>query len=240
MLPFLTNHCDFPPVSQALDEPNGLLAAGGNLSSNRLMTAYRNGIFPWYSEGEPILWWSPNPRTVFDIKQFKPSRSLCRFIKQCDWKLSLNSAFDSVITACSKPRNNQPTSWISPDIIEAYNRLHDEGVAHSVEVRSKNRLVGGIYGVVIGNIFCGESMFSLESNASKTALACLIGYLRQYDFSLVDCQVDNPHLTSLGAVAISRCKYIQYLEIAANCNRDQNMWVCRDLNYKQLITRQIR
>lgn len=237
MLPYLDIDTPFPLVSQALDEPNGLLAAGANLSIVRLLEAYTNGIFPWFSEDEPILWWSPNPRTVFLLNKYAPSKSLCRFARRSNLKVTLNHSFEQVVQRCSEPRKNQPSTWINKDIKQAYLKLHQIGKAHSVEVWQNERLVGGIYGVSIGKMFCGESMFSGITNGSKVALACLIGYLRNNGFPIIDCQVENPHLTSLGAVCIDRDTYLNILKQAILQPVDSAFWQCKSLNLKSLIIR---
>ena len=179
MIPYLDKISPFPSISSALEEPNGLLATGADLSKKRLLEAYSSGIFPWYSEGEPILWWSPNPRTVFDLDQFKPSRSLRRFIKRSDLKVTLNNAFEEVVEKCALPRSAQTETWISDEIKLAYVNLHRHKIAHSVEVWHDQTLVGGIYGISIGKLFCGESMFSQISNGSKVALTFLADHLKQ-------------------------------------------------------------
>ncbi len=239
MLPFLDTCSPFPPVSQALDEPNGLLAAGADLSTERLLLAYSLGIFPWYSEDEPILWWSPNPRTVILLDQYKPSRSLCRFVRQSNLSVTLNTQFELVMQRCSEPRKDQPTTWISDEIKQAYCALHRLGKAHSVEVWQNEELVGGIYGVSIGKLFCGESMFSGITNGSKIALASLIGYLRTNGFPMIDCQVENPHLMSLGATNIGRNAYLQILDFAVQQPIETKFWQSKHLKPQSLITRNI-
>ncbi len=237
MLPYLDIDTPFPPVNQALDDPNGLLAAGANLSVARLLEAYSCGIFPWFSEGEPILWWSPDPRTVFLLNKYNPSKSLCRLARQTDLKITLNKSFEQVVQRCSEPRKNQAGTWISDDIKQAYLDLHQIGKAHSVEVWQNENLVGGIYGVSIGKLFCGESMFSGITNGSKIALACLIGYLRVKGFPIIDCQVENPHLSSLGAVKIDRKTYLETLKLAISQPVEDSFWDCKILNPRSLITR---
>jgi len=235
MLPYLDTKSAFPPVSEALDEPCGLLAAGADLSVTRLMDAYSLGIFPWFSEGEPILWWSPNPRTVFLLDQYKPSKSLRRFMRQADLKITLNKAFVEVIQACSEPRKDHSGTWITDEIKQAYLKLHQLGRAHSLEVWSDKQLVGGIYGVSIGKLFCGESMFSKISNGSKVALACLIGYLKPKGFPIIDCQVENPHLLSLGALSIEREDYLTYLNHAKSKHVDQQFWRPKAIDLQSVI-----
>ena len=237
MLPFLDIDTPFPPVCEALDEPNGLLAAGADLSVSRLLNAYSSGIFPWYSEGEPILWWSPNPRTVLLLDEYRPSRSLCRFIRQSNLEITLNTSFEQVVQRCSEPRKDHSGTWITPLIKQAYIELHKINKAHSVEVWQNNSLVGGIYGVSIGKLFCGESMFSRVTNGSKTALACLIGYLRPQGFPMIDCQVENPHLFSLGAINIDRKSYLKTVKSAISEHTTNDFWKSKTLNPKSLISR---
>lgn len=240
MIPFLDRTDRFPTLASALKEPNGLIAAGADLSSERLLDAYRQGIFPWYSEGEPILWWSPDPRTVFLLDEYKPSRSLQRFIRQnCssrhskrpNLKITLNHDFKSVIENCSLPRPKQKETWISEDMKQAYLSLHEKQQAHSVEVWQNDKMVGGIYGVSVGKIFCGESMFSFISNASKVALTFLVSHLRKGRFPLIDCQVENEHLSSLGATKISRQEYTTFLNNNINQNLTKDFWRKKELNW---------
>ncbi len=240
MLPYLDLTAKFPDVQNALIEPNGLLAAGADLSSPRLIDAYSKGIFPWFSDDEPILWWSPDPRIVFDTKKFQPSRSLVRFVNKTPLEVTLNKAFESVINECAAPRKDQSGTWITRDIKHAYCQLHNIGYAHSVEVWSKQELVGGIYGVAIGKLFCGESMFSRITNGSKIALSCLIGYLRQYGFPLVDCQVRNNHLVSLGAFEISRDDYIRQVNSLIKQPTPDNVWNTQQLSYQDLVVRSLK
>ena len=194
----------FPDPRSALCEPNGLLAFGGDLSPERLLAAYGRGIFPWYSEDEPILWWSPDPRCVFRTEALRINRSLRRQLRGKPWRLSMDRAFEAVVRACAAPRDGHAGTWILPEMIEAYTRLHRLGHAHSVEVWDGARLVGGIYGVAVGQLFCGESMFSAESGGSRLALVALAGLLRQWGWPLIDAQVANAHTLGLGAEEISR------------------------------------
>ncbi len=194
----------FPPVSKALKTPNGLLAAGGDLSPERLLTAYKQGIFPWFNPGEPILWWSPNPRCVIHPKELHISRSLRKTLKRTQYRVTFNQAFTDVIKACSAPRADQQGTWISQEMIAAYTLLHQQGIAHSVEVWREDQLVGGLYGLALGSLFFGESMFSRTTDASKIAFSFLCVQLNEWEFKLIDCQVHNPHLESLGATLISR------------------------------------
>ena len=204
----------FPDIRLALREPDGLLAAGGDLDSDRLLAAYVRGIFPWFDEHQPILWWSPDPRCILEPRAFHVSRRLKRSMRQTDAEISVNRAFSEVIRACSAPRHAQAGTWITPDIIEAYERLHGEGWAHSIEVRTDGTLVGGIYGLCIGRVFFGESMFSRVDNASKFALLALSRWLAARDFVCIDCQVASPHLFTLGAEVISREEFRRVLDRA--------------------------
>lgn len=213
----------FPRHDYAFDEPNGLLAAGGDLSCERLLNAYSLGIFPWYNEGEPILWWSPDPRSVVYPALFKPSRSLNKIIKKGVFKVTTDTHFTHVMKACAEPRSDQEGTWINQDMINSYSQLHELGFAHSVECWQGDTLVGGLYGIAIGRAFFGESMFSRTSNASKVAFATLCNQLAQWGFEIIDCQVHNPHLESLGAQQISRDKFLQVLQ-RATAKRPNEEW----------------
>lgn len=202
----------FPDPRRAMSEPNGLLAFGGDLSPRRLLAAYAQGIFPWFNEDEPILWWSPDPRCVFHTERLTPNRSLRRQLTGKQWWISTDHAFRDVVEACAAPRPKQSGTWISPAMLDAYVGLHAMGHAHSVEVWDDDRLVGGIYGVSIGRLFCGESMFSAESGGSKVALLALADLLRRWDFPLIDAQVTNSHLMSLGAVEYPRAQFLRMVE----------------------------
>jgi leucyl/phenylalanyl-tRNA--protein transferase len=210
----------FPPGSSALASPSGLLAWGGDLQPERLLTAYRSGIFPWYSEGQPILWWSPAPRCVIYPDAVHISRRLRRRLKQGLFTITSDQAFEEVIEACSGPRRDQDGTWITPEMLKAYVHLHELGVAHSVEVHMDGELAGGIYGLALGRMFFGESMFSKRDDASKIALVALCHQLQQWGFSLLDCQVSNPHLLSMGAQEVSRETFEGYLSTAS----DQDQW----------------
>ncbi len=194
----------FPPTRNALSNPNGLLAVGGDLSIHRLRAAYARGIFPWYEQGQPILWWSPDPRMVLAPDKIHVSRSLQKFLRRSTWTVSVDRCFDLVVQGCAGLRNKSQGTWITPDMQQAYGQLHAAGVAHSIEVFDGNALVGGLYGVALGRVFFGESMFSCQSNASKTAFISLARWLRREGFVLIDCQVANPHLQSLGATEMPR------------------------------------
>ncbi|TAM95574.1 MAG: leucyl/phenylalanyl-tRNA--protein transferase [Rhodanobacteraceae bacterium] len=201
----------FPDPERALVEPNGLLAFGGDLSPQRLVAAYAHGIFPWYSEGDPLLWWSPDPRCVFATDDVHASHSLVKFLRKCAWQWSMDRAFEDVMHACAAPRDGQPETWITPDMITAYTNLHLLGHAHSLEVWEGDALVGGIYGVAVGRMFSAESMFSRRANASKVALLLLARVLRQRGFPWIDAQVPNPHLLRMGARMLSRKRFLEEL-----------------------------
>ncbi len=208
MIPYIRYELSFPEVETAL--PEGLLAYGGDLSPSRLLLAYRKGIFPWYNAGDPILWWSPDPRLVLFIDEFKLRRSLKKRMKH--FEIRYDTAFEEVMKACGAiPREGQEGSWIIPEVIEAYSVLHDMGYAHSIETWQDGKLVGGLYGVVIGKMFFGESMFARVNDASKVAFATLIERLKAEGFTMIDCQVPSPHLKSLGAREISRKEFVHYL-----------------------------
>ncbi|MEY2907960.1 MAG: leucyl/phenylalanyl-tRNA--protein transferase [Pseudomonadota bacterium] len=198
---------NFPPTEAALDEPNGLLAVGGDLSPERLLTAYGRGIFPWFSEGDPILWWSPNPRAVLLPENFKLSRTLRKSLRSKGFELACNYRFEAVMRACAAPRADGAGTWISEEMIAAYSTLHALGYAHSIEVSQDGELVGGLYGIHLGKIFFGESMFSRVTDASKAALAALVWLARRGHFDLIDCQVESPHIMSLGAINIPRAEF---------------------------------
>ncbi|VAV84301.1 Leucyl/phenylalanyl-tRNA--protein transferase [hydrothermal vent metagenome] len=206
---YLTEKIKFPDVSQA--NSDGLLAVGGDLSVKRLVLAYKHGIFPWYETGEPILWWSPNPRFVLFPERLKISKSMKQVLRNCDYRVTVNTDFTQVIKQCALiKRSGQSSTWITNDMIEAYIKLHDLGCATSVEVWKDEVLVAGFYGVDLGNkVFCGESMFTKESNASKVGF---ITFVQNSDYKLIDCQVYTQHLESLGAEEISRKTFLEYLK----------------------------
>jgi len=202
----------FPSPNEALTEPNGLLAAGGDLSPKRLLAAYRHGIFPWYEEGQPILWWSPDPRAVLRPDGVKVSRSLRRSLIKGGFELRVDTAFADVVAACAAPRRYTDATWITRDMAAAYRRLHELGWAHSFETWRDGELVGGLYGVAIGWVFFGESMFARATDASKVALVRLADYLGQRSFELIDCQVASAHVASLGATSVSRAEFLALLD----------------------------
>lgn len=208
----LGHDLDFPPVEQALDDPNGLLAIGGDLTPNRLLSAYRQGVFPWYGEGQPILWWSPAPRMVLYPQELYISRSMRKRLRQADFEVRFNTAFSEVMQACAKVvRPGQDSTWITSSMIKAYVRLHELGYAHSAETWIDGRLVGGLYGIRIGRMFFGESMFHHISNASKIAFIHLVQTLQEQGCELIDCQMHTTHLASLGAREISRNEFCRHL-----------------------------
>lgn len=211
MIPWLQRDTPFPPLARALHYPNGLLAAGADLSPQRLLDAYRHGIFPWYGAGEPILWWSPDPRMVLFPAEVKISRSLAKRLRKGDYGVRCDTAFADVIRACAQPRGDGAGTWITAEMGQAYLRLHELGYAHSVECWFDERLVGGLYGVAIGRAFYGESMFSLMTDASKVALAHLARHLESRAFGMIDCQMSTAHLASLGAREIPRAEFVARL-----------------------------
>ena len=212
-LPWLdTDYPDFPDVGQAFTSPNGLLAAGGGLSPRWLINAYQRGIFPWYEADQPILWWCPDPRMVLFPNELHISRSLSKLIRNHSFQVSTDRDFDAVITACAAPRLQSGGTWITTELKSAYKRLHTLGIAHSIEVRDREKLIGGLYGVALGKVFFGESMFSHSSNSSKIALVLLVQHLRQWGYKLIDCQVATGHLSSMGAREISRQEFLVRLK----------------------------
>lgn len=203
---------DFPDPESALKEPNGLLAIGGDLAPQRLLAAYNNGIFPWYSADDPILWWSPNPRAIFYPKEFIPNQSLVKTVKRGHWTFELNKNFDTIIESCSKPRSTDNGTWLSPIMKQAYKALHQLGYAHCVEAYYKEELVGGLYGVTIGQVFCGESMYYDRTDASKLAFWALSQHCSENGVQMIDAQIPNPHLNNLGANSIPRKNFLDQLK----------------------------
>ena len=214
----------FPPTREALQSPNGLLAWGGDLHPQRLLAAYRAGIFPWYSEGQPVLWWSPAPRCVIFPNEVHLSTRTRRRYNSGRYCLSADTAFDDVVTACAAPRNDDAGTWITPEMHVAYSKLHAMGYAHSLEVWQDGELCGGIYGLALGSIFFGESMFSRRTDASKIALVALCRHLSTAKFGLLDCQVGNPHLFRMGACRIDRESFEAWLEYLVNQPRESGSW----------------
>jgi leucyl/phenylalanyl-tRNA--protein transferase len=224
MIPWLRPSDPFPPVASALKDPNGLLAAGGDLSAARLITAYRKGIFPWFSDGQPVLWWSPDPRMVLAPSELKISRSLRKRLKRRDYRVSSDTAFRQVILACSEPRDYAFGTWITPEVARAYTRLHSLGFAHSIETWIDERLAGGLYGVAIGSMFFGESMFYRAPDGSKIAFVHLVRQLARWGFGLIDCQMKTAHLASFGAREIPRREFTRRLEELVNYPREPCPW----------------
>lgn len=224
-----TDSISFPPPATALHDPNGLLAVGGDLSAERLMHAYRHGIFPWFGRDDPILWWSPNPRAVFYPDQVHVSRSLQKSWRKHNWAVTLNQDFEQVIKGCAMSRKDQLGTWITPPMRDAYRQLHTLGHAHSIEVWCDEQLVGGLYGISVGLVFCGESMFHTQTNASKIALAAFATLFAHHGGKLIDCQVSNPHLTSLGARNIDRDRFLFELQLAQQSAMPQGFWAPRTL-----------
>ncbi|MDP3584639.1 MAG: leucyl/phenylalanyl-tRNA--protein transferase [Thiobacillus sp.] len=220
----LQNTTFFPPVETALADPNGLLAMGGDLSVARLLDAYRHGIFPWFNPGEPILWWCPDPRMVLVPGEVRVTRSLARRLRNGGFELRVDSAFADVMRACAAPREDAGGTWISPAMVAAYSRLFEAGYAHSVETWRDGQLVGGLYGVAIGRMFYGESMFSREADASKVALVRLAQQLQRWEFGLIDCQMETPHLASMGARTMPRTAFTARLTELVNLPHRSGPW----------------
>lgn len=220
----------FPEPELALTDPNGLLAIGGDLQPERLLNAYYEGIFPWFNLDDPILWWSPDPRAVFVPGSMKVSRSLNKFLKKQTWTYTVNQAFDDVIKGCAQPRASQDGTWITTEIQHAYQALHHQGKAHSIEVWDKEQLIGGLYGLAIGQVFCGESMFHNQTNASKAAMLALHQHLLRSGFKLIDAQVMNPHLVSLGATALKRKDFINLLKRFRQGEVSEETWLPQEVH----------
>jgi leucyl/phenylalanyl-tRNA---protein transferase len=221
MLPWLHPDEPFPPITSALMDPNGLLAAGGDLSVARLLQAYRHGIFPWFNEGQPILWWSPDPRMVLFPHELKVSRSLAKVLRNRSYEVRADTGFRAVMQACAQPRAEQDGTWISDAMIAAYCALHERGVAHSIETWVDGDLAGGLYGVAIGRMFFGESMFTRVADASKIAFVHLVRQLARWQFGMIDCQMHTRHLASLGARDVSRHEFLGKLEALVNYAGDR-------------------
>lgn len=220
MIPWLEPGAPFPPVDRALREPDGLLAAGLELTPDRILDAYRQGIFPWFSDGQPVLWWSPDPRMVLVPSEIRITRSMLKVLRNRPYEVRCDSAFEAVMRACAAPRDGQAGTWISDEMIEAYSALHERGYAHSVETWIDGRLAGGLYGMAIGRMFYGESMFSTERDASKIALVHLARYLETRAFGLIDCQMNTGHLGSMGGREIPRREFCR---VMAQCIADGPM-----------------
>lgn len=219
----------FPSPAGALTEPNGLLAIGGDLSPARLVCAYQQGIFPWFGADDPILWWSPDPRAVFTTDDIHVSQSMRKFMRKTQLRCTLNQAFDRVIQACAEIREDAEGTWISKEMQSAYIQLHQLGYAHSVEVWQDDQLVGGLYGITMGHVFCGESMFQTASNASKLALLRFNQYFRDAGGKLIDCQVGNAHLFSLGAKPMTRDMFLHKLNIYQQYRLPTDFWTPKSL-----------
>ncbi|MCX7893637.1 MAG: leucyl/phenylalanyl-tRNA--protein transferase [Burkholderiales bacterium] len=224
MIPWLERETPFPPLESALKHPNGLLAAGGDLAPKRLLEAYRQGIFPWYSEGEPILWWSPDPRTVLFPEALRVSRSLAKVLRNRDYEVRLDTSFRAVLEGCAAPRRGQPGTWITADMRAAYLRLHALGYAHSAETWIGGELAGGLYGVAIGRVFFGESMFTRVRDASKIAFVHLVRFLADRGFALIDCQMHTAHLESLGACPIPRAAFARRVAELVDYGEPPGRW----------------
>jgi leucyl/phenylalanyl-tRNA--protein transferase len=224
MLPWLSESDPFPSVESALTRPNGLLAAGADLSRARLVAAYGRGIFPWFGPGEPVLWWSPDPRMVLFPDEFRTSRSLAKRLRRRDYEVRADTAFPEVMQACAAPRSGQAGTWITDDMRAAYGDLHEAGIAHSVEIWMQGELVGDLYGVALGGAFFGESMFSRVRDASKMALAGLVEQLGHWGYGMIDCQMETAHLASLGARPIPRREFIRRLDVLLNLPGKPGKW----------------
>jgi leucyl/phenylalanyl-tRNA---protein transferase len=219
----------FPNPEYALEYPDGLLAIGGDLSLGRLSNAYSHGIFPWFSEGEPIMWWSPSERGIVELDSFHISKSLRKHLKKHPVNVTINTAFEEVIEACRDQRIDTDGTWITPDMLAAYINAHEAGIAHSLEVWSEGALVGGLYGIMQNGVFCGESMFHHQSNCSKLAMWALVNWLKRHDAHFIDCQLENPYLTSLGAKLLPRSAFLAKLKAAQSYAVSPNMWAPQEL-----------
>ncbi|MEO8202566.1 MAG: leucyl/phenylalanyl-tRNA--protein transferase [Betaproteobacteria bacterium] len=234
MIPWLEPDTPFPRVENALRHPNGLLAAGADLSVGRLLQAYRHGIFPWYSDGDPLLWWSPDPRMVLFTGELNVSRSLAKSVRNRGYEVRVDTAFAQVLDGCAGPRRSQPGTWLGPAMREAYLRLHQLGFAHSFETWRDGTLEGGLYGMAIGRMFYGESMFSRATDASKVALVGLAGELRARGFPMIDCQMNTGHLASLGAREIKRAEFLRAVSALVNYAEPPGPWQFTDRTTERL------
>jgi leucyl/phenylalanyl-tRNA--protein transferase len=224
MIPWLGPGDPFPPLERALEDPNGLLAAGADLSEARLLDAYARGIFPWYGEDQPLLWWSPDPRMVLLPAELRIPRSLRKRLARRDYEVRADTAFEEVIRACAAPRRGQEGTWITEDMVDAYVRLHRSGHAHSVETWIGGRLAGGLYGVALGRMYYGESMFTRVPDASKIALVHLVRSLERSGFGMIDCQMATAHLARFGAREIPRARFMRKLGDLVNYPRSGETW----------------
>ena len=224
MVPWIESALDFPSVNTALAEPNGLLCVGADLAPQTIIAAYSRGIFPWFSDNQPILWWSPDPRMVLFPAEFKVSKSLAKSVNRKLFEIRFDSAFAEVISACSEPRQQGGGTWIVAEMQVAYAQLHALGVAHSIESWRDGKLVGGLYGLALGRMFFGESMFARETDASKVALVALVDKLKRDGFELIDCQQETGHLASFGARPIARDNFVQRLKELINSNQINSAW----------------
>ena len=230
MIRWLQSGEPFPPLSDALAEPNGLIAAGGELTAARLIDAYRHGIFPWFNPGQPVLWWSPDPRMVLVPRELKVARSLAKALRNRAYEVRADTDFHTVIAACAQPRTAQDGTWISAEMIAAYGALHELGIAHSVETWIDGDLAGGLYGVALGRMFYGESMFTRAPDASKIALVHLARQLARWGFGMIDCQMHTPHLAALGAREMPRADFMRKLQELVNYPHLPGRWkLDRDL-----------
>jgi leucyl/phenylalanyl-tRNA--protein transferase len=226
----------FPDIDTALRDPDGLLAMGGDLDPNRIITGYSQGIFPWFSEEEPLLWWSPSIRATINAGECHISKSMKKLIRQNNVTISINRAFESVIQLCAKPRENQPGTWITQKMQRAYIELHQQGDCHSIEVWQNKQLVGGLYGVCVGALFCGESMFSLKNNMSKLAFIALNVHFKEHGGKVIDCQMMTDHLKSLGVTAMPRATFKQQLAEHSNRLINGDCWQPQSLTPRSLLT----
>jgi leucyl/phenylalanyl-tRNA--protein transferase len=232
VIPWLTENDEFPALELALAEPNGLLAAGGGLAPERLLTAYRRGIFPWYGDDQPVLWWSPDPRMVLFPEEFRMPRSLAKRLRRRDYEIRVDTAFADVMRGCAMPRGDGAGTWITPEMMAAYCELHRRGHAHSVETWIGGELAGGLYGVAIGRVFYGESMFARVADASKMALAHLVHQLARRQFGLIDCQMNTAHLARFGAREIPRTAFSRILTDLVNYPSHADVWQFGDNLFK--------
>lgn len=230
MIPWLDHQHVFPPLEQALTEPNGLLAAGGDLSLQRVLAAYRQGIFPWFMPGEPILWWSPSPRMVLYVDEFKVPKSLAKVVRHRQYQITFDTAFEAVMQGCAAPRGPETGTWISDEMLATYVALHEAGYAHSFECWMDGELVGGLYGMALGKMFFGESMFARRSDASKIAFVHAVNWLQSNGFSMIDCQMYTDHLARFGAREIERGEFVAKLKALLDAPEQLGPWQYSHLN----------